>query len=92
MDFNNMTNISIPASDLWRPDVVLFNKLVVFVFLLFRFAHATHIFASKRIDSFLDMFLLHAEATDRDRLNSILLVLQPRTKINAEGVNKPMFF
>ncbi|CAF3755051.1 unnamed protein product [Rotaria sordida] len=26
MDFNNITNISIPASDLWRPDLVLFNN------------------------------------------------------------------
>jgi hypothetical protein len=32
MDFNNLTNISIPASDLWRPDLVLFNKLVSLIF------------------------------------------------------------
>ncbi|CAF5028492.1 unnamed protein product, partial [Rotaria sp. Silwood1] len=26
INFNNITNISIPASDLWRPDLVLFNN------------------------------------------------------------------
>ncbi|CAF3425142.1 unnamed protein product [Rotaria socialis] len=26
LKFNNMTNISIPASELWRPDLVLFNN------------------------------------------------------------------
>ncbi|CAF4648713.1 unnamed protein product, partial [Rotaria sp. Silwood1] len=26
MNFNNLTNISIPASELWRPDLVLFNN------------------------------------------------------------------
>ncbi|CAF1383687.1 unnamed protein product, partial [Didymodactylos carnosus] len=27
-DFNNLTNMSIPAAELWKPDIVLFNKLV----------------------------------------------------------------
>jgi len=29
LEFNNLTNISIPATELWRPDLVLFNKLVL---------------------------------------------------------------